>query len=81
MVHAYRAQLPQDGGQRSVVVPRQPRRRFESLVLDKLLRAIGDAMNGIVYVDDSRIVKFSECKKEYVRDEEDAGVQIYVEGL
>lgn len=45
--------------------------------LDKLVRAVGDSLTGVVYVDDGQIVDI-HTRKRYVRDGEKPGVDILV---
>lgn len=49
--------------------------------LSKLLRSTEDAMTGIVWVDDSRIVEHGPMKKRYVLPGEKEGAHIMVETL
>ena len=46
--------------------------------LDKLFRAIGDAMSGIVYKDDNQIVSWDGSYKRFAEPNESAGVYIVV---
>lgn len=46
--------------------------------LDKLFRAIGDAMSGIVYKDDRQIVSWDGSSKRFAGPNESAGVYIVV---
>lgn len=46
--------------------------------LDKLFRAIGDAMTGIVYKDDRQIVSWDGSSKRFAGPNESAGVYIVV---
>lgn len=50
--------------------------------LDKLVRAVGDALAGVVYVDDSQIVRLL-AQKRYADESESPGceVMIRVEGV
>lgn len=36
--------------------------------LDKLVRAVFDALKGVVYVDDSQVAAFGETRKQYVQE-------------
>ena len=45
--------------------------------LDKLVRAVGDSLSGIMYKDDALITVLQACK-EYADDKHPAGVRIYV---
>lgn len=50
--------------------------------LDKMYRAVGDALNGIIYEDDSQICDFSDSKKIYADElNPTIGVRIYVSKL
>lgn len=44
--------------------PKTATREYPSVMpdLDKLIRAVGDSLSGVVYVDDSRIVRISATK-------------------
>lgn len=46
--------------------------------LDKLIRALGDALTGVVFVDDSQIVSFGDTRKRYAEIGETPGVRITV---
>jgi Holliday junction resolvase RusA-like endonuclease len=46
--------------------------------LDKLLRAIGDSMTGVIYDDDRRIVSFDGCRKLYAAPGEGSRCEIEV---
>jgi Holliday junction resolvase RusA-like endonuclease len=48
--------------------------------LDKLNRAVGDALTGIIYKDDSQVVKL-ESSKVYCKPEDKMGVFITIESL
>lgn len=47
--------------------------------LDKLIRALGDALTGVIYVDDAQIVSYGNTRKRYAEIDETAGVSIRVE--
>lgn len=53
--------------------------------LDKILRALGDALTGIVYVDDAQIVAFADeheaTRKRYAEIGETPGVRIRIKPL
>lgn len=46
--------------------------------LDKILRALGDALTGVVYVDDAQIVSYGDSRKRYAEIGETPGVRITV---
>lgn len=48
--------------------------------LDKCVRAVGDALTGVVYDDDCQITDIHACKR-YVFSEEEQGVAIKIVGL
>lgn len=45
---------------------------------DKLARALFDALSGVLWVDDSQVVKH-QIEKRYARDDEAPGVRVWVE--
>lgn len=45
--------------------------------LDKLSRAVNDALEGVVYKDDSQIVDLN-LKKRYVQQEQQTGVHLWI---
>jgi crossover junction endodeoxyribonuclease RusA len=49
--------------------------------LDKMIRAVGDALTNVVYADDSQIVELSRVVKRYAEIDEPPGVNIEVERL
>ena len=49
--------------------------------LDKLLRAVGDALTRVVYLDDSQIVSYGESRKRYAAIGETPGVSIRIEEI
>lgn len=53
--------------------------------LDKILRALGDSLTGVVYVDDSQIVSFADeheaSRKRYAEIGETPGVRIRIKPL
>lgn len=55
--------------------PLWPRRKD----LSKLVRAVEDALTGVVYDDDSQIVEYGEVRKLYVTSEDAAGCLLRVE--
>jgi Holliday junction resolvase RusA-like endonuclease len=46
--------------------------------IDKLTRALFDALSGVLWVDDSQVVKFT-IEKRFARDDEAPGVRVWVE--
>jgi Holliday junction resolvase RusA-like endonuclease len=66
--------------------PKKPKNRDHHVVkpdLDKLLRAVNDALTGIVWVDDNQVVEIAAAKR-YVRDDgvgDFVGASITVESL
>ena len=46
--------------------------------LDKLLRAVFDALKHVAWLDDSQVVSLGRCEKRYVSDES-AGARVVVE--
>jgi Holliday junction resolvase RusA-like endonuclease len=48
--------------------------------LTKIIRSTEDALNGIVWTDDSKVCKRRELKR-YVREDEEPGVRISIVGL
>jgi Holliday junction resolvase RusA-like endonuclease len=66
-------------GKNSMVLkPSSPARHIKKPDLDKLIRAIEDALDGVIYVDDSRVDEV-HARKEYCELEEAQGVLIVVE--
>jgi Holliday junction resolvase RusA-like endonuclease len=61
--------------------PKTATRKFPAVMpdLDKLIRAVGDSLSGLVYVDDSRIIAIS-AQKRYA-DDRDPGALIRVNTL
>ena len=47
--------------------------------LDKLLRALGDALTGVIYADDAQIVSYGDSRKRYAAIGETPGVTIRIE--
>lgn len=45
---------------------------------DKLLRSLFDALSGVIYADDSQVVKHT-VEKRYAREDEAPGVLVWVE--
>lgn len=45
--------------------------------LDKLLRALGDAMTGVVYADDRQVAWYRDCEKRYTLSSEGAIVRVF----
>lgn len=46
--------------------------------LDKLIRAVSDALTGIVFVDDSRIVRYRDTWKDWVDPREERGPRVEI---
>jgi len=49
--------------------------------LDKLLRAVGDALTRVVYLDDAQIISYGESRKRYAAIGETPGVSIRIEEI
>ena len=54
--------------------------RFPPLDVSKLVRAIEDAMSGVVYVDDRQITRYAEITKRYAAGNGIGGVRVAIEG-
>lgn len=57
--------------------PSAPKRYDKKPDLDKLLRAVLDALTGVIYVDDAQVDE-AGLRKRYVRGDETPGVEIEV---
>lgn len=60
--------------------PQRTKLAVPALDLDKLARALGDALTGIVYVDDKQIAEWRLTKRWCARDEA-PGVAVQVEAM
>lgn len=59
------------------IKPAAPELFTSSPDLDKLLRALGDAMTGVVYADDRQVALYRECEKRYTLSSECAIVRVF----
>ncbi len=59
------------------VKPAAPELFTSSPDLDKLLRALGDALTGVVYADDRQVALYHDCEKRYTLSSEGAIVRVF----